>query len=389
MKTLPDFFPSTRLDTIIVLLLLIMLGCEQKPAASETERDEQPQDDNLLTLTERQVNTIDLSYGKLQERNISNRVSAPGTVDVPPMQKGLATAYVPGYIKNIYHMKGNRVQRGEALATLESPELLRMQQELLEVNGRLPSLQSAYSRQQQLQRDSISSTRELQQARADYLEMKARRDALAQQLHLAGADTLSILEGRLQTRLVIRAPISGEISDVNVSVGQRVLSETPLFSLVNTEHLHLELRVFEENIASIVDNQPILFTVPSLDHQQRKASVYRITSLVDNQERSALVHGHMEEEAGLLPGMYVNAYIALGDRAVQSVESSAITTEGESQYLFFRVDEANGQTTFRRVKVRTGTENAGYTEIIEMAEPGMDTAQVVVNGAYYLSNALN
>lgn len=144
----------------------------------------------------------------------------------------------------------------------------------------------------------------------------------------------SLKDGKIQSKISLYAPISGFVTVVNVSPGQYVSATEVMFKIVNPEHVHAELEVFEKNIRKISIGQKVDFLVTGED-QHRAASVYLLGKEI-SPERTVWVHCHLEkEDPALLPAMFLTANIETDVHEVDVVITRAIQSFERTSVVFF------------------------------------------------------
>ncbi|UOQ71433.1 efflux RND transporter periplasmic adaptor subunit [Hymenobacter cellulosilyticus] len=175
---------------------------------------------------------------------------------------------------------------------------------------------------------------------------------------------------------------------VNVTVGQSVTPTETLFELVDPDHLHVELTVFEKDVPLLRPGQRIRFTLPNDSSAERTASVYLIGRTVDAQQRTVRVHGHLDREndPSLLPGMFVRAVVETSARRVPALPDKAVVDYEGKQYVFRLESSSAKQQVFRMLEVRRGEQADGYSEVLL---PGAAAgARYATDGAYSLLSKL-
>jgi len=245
-----------------------------------------------------------------EERNL---ISIRGFIDVPPEQRAGVSPYYGGYVKKIYVLPGQEVKEGEVLLTLQNPEYLTIQQEYLEALAQLKYLKANYERQKLLSNENISSVKNFSKAESDYRVVLARYNGLKEQIKLMGLSLTALEKGKLSSVIQVNSPISGSITKVNVTKSAFIDATKVALEIVNNDHIHLELQVFEREAMKIKIGQVIHFKIPELNDKVYKGEVYLIVKSIDMQERTVNIHGHIHEEvqAQFIPGMFVEAEIVL------------------------------------------------------------------------------
>ena len=163
-----------------------------------------------------------------------------------------------------------------------------------------------------------------------------------------------------------------------------------MFEIVDKEHLHLELKVFEKDVAKIKKGQKIFFQVANMGAQEYPAEIYLIGQVFEGESKSINVHAHLEEaqQQNLIPGMFVTARILTDESMVNSLPEEAVTTAGDLHYIFVAAGKQAQNFRFKRIQVNTRGTEEGFTEI-DLLQPLPEGTQVVKKGTYYLAAAMN
>ncbi|MEQ8925634.1 MAG: efflux RND transporter periplasmic adaptor subunit [Fulvivirga sp.] len=244
----------------------------------------------------------------------NNSIQVRGYIEVPPENKVIISAYYGGYVRSLSLLNGQYVKKGEYLFSLTNPDYLNMQQEYLTAKENIEFMQSDYNRQKELANENIASEKSFSKVEADYRTAKSKFQGLKEQLKLLNININKLEQGDFSPTINIYAPIGGMISMINISTGQYLDAKVPAVEIVNTDHLHLELEVYERDIAKVKKGQPITFMVPEYSSAQLNASVYLINSIIHAEKRTAGIHAHIEsslDSIQLMPGMFVEAEINL------------------------------------------------------------------------------
>jgi cobalt-zinc-cadmium efflux system membrane fusion protein len=381
-----------RTSFIFLLLLgLSFTGCDSKTkeaapaegAETSTEAagaagEATEADPELVTLSPAEQQAGGLKTGRIVSRPMGTGLAVTGTLDVPPESSVAITAPLGGFVENTELLQGTRVRKGEVLAVIRNPEFVQLQQDYLETRSRLDYARAELARQKELYEQEVAPQKNYQRAQADYNALQVQTNAQAARLRLAGLP----VGGRIVSTATLRAPRAGFVKTVNVTVGQSVTATETLFEIVDPEHLHVELTVFEKDVARLQKGQLIRFTLPgdSAAATERTAQVYLIAQAI-SADRTVRVHGHLDKEKdpALLPGLYVRATIETGRTNVTALPNTALVRFQGRSYGF--QVEAAGR--YRMVALPTGRSEDGYTEVTLPAELPATTL-FVTEGAYSL-----
>ena len=325
-----------------------------------------------------------MSVSSLEEKFFPEMVQANGLIDVPPANRAVVSAPLGGYIKNTHLLIGDRVRKGQTLGTIENPDFVSLQQEYLEIKEQLTYLKSEYERQQILIKENISSQKSFLRAESDYKKAEATYNGLRKQLDLLNISPQDVEKGIISTTSALIAPISGSITQVNVSLGTYVSPATPIIEIVDNEHIHLEISVFEKDIMKIQKGQEILFKIPEASEETYRAEVYLIGNAIE-ENRTIRVHGHLKDisKHNFLTGMFVSAAIITSDKSAMSIPTEALVSLNDSSYLLLLETEKDTMYRFKLVKVETGDSYNGYTAI-KSTDQLPENARILTKGAFSL-----
>jgi cobalt-zinc-cadmium efflux system membrane fusion protein len=350
---------------LLALAAAFLNSCGGKEQTTEKESEGQ-KDSTVAEITQEQFNTMKMEIAPLQEREFDNMIAAAGKIDVPPRSRAKVTSFVGGYVKSISLLVGDKVTKGQALLTLESPEYIDMQQSYLETAEQIKYLKSEYERQKTLFDEKISSQKKYLEAESDYKRAKATYESLRQKLSMLRIDPSQVEQGRFSSYITVYSPISGDITAIDANVSMAISSTDVVMEIVETQAMHLELSVFEKDIFNLKIGQKVIFTVPQIGADKFEAKVSQIGKSVEGSNRVVNVYASLDADTKqkLLTGMFVEAQLVADSQNVLSVPFDAVATEESNSFLLVLESEKDGVYTFRRTLVKTGRRNGDWLEII-------------------------
>ncbi|WP_426062096.1 efflux RND transporter periplasmic adaptor subunit [Hymenobacter sp. B1770] len=342
-----------------------------------------------LTISPAQFAAAGIETGSFTYKNMTSDVQANGVVDVPPQNHVSISAVMGGYVQQVRVLPGQQVRKGAVIAVLRHPDYLKLQQEYLQARARLQFLRQELQRQQTLEAEDVGAKRKLQQAQSEFQNEQATKSSLASQLRLLGLSPERLRATSLTPSVSLTTPIGGYVKAVNINPGQFVNPQDVLVEVVDRSGLHLELKVFEKDIARVQKGQRVLFKVPnSGQNQELEAEVFLVGQAFEDDARTVRVHAHLHKpSATLLPGQYVAAHIQTAGARHRTLPEDAVIQAGEQSYIFARQGSV-GSHRFRRYQVQTGATQNGDV-VITPLEALPDTTQLVRRGAYFLEAELN
>jgi len=325
----------------------------------------QPQDgENAGALSDRRITSEQLALADVQTsameyRVISSTIACTGEIEIPPRGMASVTAPMGGYIVEADVVPGRFVQRGELLAKLSNPEYVVLQQSYLETAGQLKFAGQEYERQKTLVQQNAAALKKLQESESSFNVLKARLAGLRGQLDMIGVNIRQLEEGKIQSEIPLRSPLTGYVTEVNHHKGQFVEPREAIFRIVDLSDLHLHLNVFEKDIGEVRKDQKIRFRPAGETGEPYRAHISLVSPRRNDESRTFDVHGHIDKGSERLkPGMYVEAEILVTDDSVYAVEEKALVFRNGNVYVLTE----NGEG-YDVIQVETGVTMDGWVEI--------------------------
>ncbi len=369
----------------ILVLLLLAASCTNKNTdAATVENDEQIAKSQYIAITQAQFEQSNMELGMLQDAAFPVVVATTGMIDVPPENKAVVNATMGGYIKTTPLIVGDKVKKGQVLVTLENPDFVTLQQQYMETHEQLTYLKSEYDRQVSMKFENITSQKSYLKAESDYKSTVARYKGLEKQLQLLNISTSQVRAGKITSIATIYAPVSGSITAVHVTRGSFVSPATPILEIVDNDHIHLELSVFEKDVLQIKKGQEIIFKIPEASTASYKAQVYLVGTMI-NSNRTIQVHAHMENEDDnqFLLGMFVEAGIVTSSAFAKALPQDAIVQVNNVDYALVLHKKSGKTLELKQVAVKVLNRNEEFVSIAN--DPAFDEkTQFLTKGAFKL-----
>lgn len=369
-----------KINSIAFLISLAVAACRQpaqENGAEETASESATEQTVILSPEQMELSGIVL--GQPSTREIASYVDCSGRIDVPPSNIRSVHSPVMGFVQNINHLPGEYVRKGELLASIAHPELIRQQRSFLESAGRITFLKKDMERKKELASTDAASQKAYEQALADYAVEEAHYNGLKAELELIGINTRAVEESRqVQQSIRLYTPAAGFLTQVNANPGKMVEPSTLLFEIVDNSHVHLELEVFAKDLGMLREGQKVAATIPGSE-MELQGEVHLINKAIDLEKKTANVHVHLDEEpSSLAIGTFLYARIRTDARQVMAVPEEAVVRSGGQSFVFLKDGEG-----FRKVEVETGLTDKGFVEIrrLDLREG----QQIALKGAYYIN----
>jgi cobalt-zinc-cadmium efflux system membrane fusion protein len=372
---------------VLCTALILAMGCKEQPLKEAKQTT--AKNNNNIEVSETQLKQTTIKIGKVKKRKIGHEISVNGKIDVPPQGNISVTVPYGGFLKRTTMLPGTKLKKGQVIARVENPKFIDFQRAYLEALAKNDYLKADYERQQTLNDEEVSSAKVFQKSKSNYLTNKANMEALESKLRLIGMHPSRVKNGKITAIVNIYSPINGIVRDVFINTGKYFNPQDVLMDITDASDLHIELKVYEDDIGLIKVGQRIRFRLSNAPENWMEAQVFLIGNNVRN-DRSITIHGHLEEKnAALLPGMFVNATIEVDTLEQYAVPEEAIVRFEGKQYLFmFKGNRKEGNQTmsdFEMLEVIKGNEEEDYVAVSLLDKAlQMEDLNIVLKDAFTL-----
>ena len=328
---------SRWLKTALVLLTLIAvvaLGWRGYAARQATRQAQSaPVKDPVIELS-----AIDLATAHVVELTSGLPISGA----LKAVNSAIVKARVPGELQGLTVREGDPVQAGQVIARVESTEyadrVRQAQQQADAAKAQVDIAQRQYDNNAALVNQGFisktaldNSAASLATARANYRAAQAGTEVLRKSL----ADT------------VLKAPISGQISQRLAQPGERVSPEARIVEIVDLSRLELEAALSPADSVAVRVGQQALLNIEGVA-QPVPATVARINPSAQAGSRSVLVYLSVTAQPGLRQGLFAQGQLATETQRALAVPLNAVRTDKPLPYVQV-VD--NGRIAHRTVQM--------------------------------------
>lgn len=310
----------TVLAFVLSLIGLSLSGCSA-PSDSNTTTSGSP----ALELA-----AADLVRAVEQDLSASTRI----TGSLYARQQSTVHPQTSATVQSVWVNNGDQVRQGQVLVSLNDQD---QQSRLAQAQANL-----AQARAQQILSNSIRDRNQklYQQGFISEIELeRSKADARAQQEQVNAQQALLQINQKAIQDSVLRAPLTGIVSQRQVEVGQTVVAGQQLLSIIDPNSLELQAVVNADTQAQIRIGQPIVFYVQGLPEQAFTAQVQRIAPQADPSNRSLTIYASIQTaDPKLRAGLFVEGTLQYGEqrRGVVLPKTSIRTadTDNPSDYVW-------------------------------------------------------
>ncbi|GGW87715.1 efflux RND transporter periplasmic adaptor subunit [Salegentibacter mishustinae] len=377
---------TNNLKSILILLAVLLMsscGDSEKENSEETATNSS---DGGIQLSFAQFEGSDMELGEIEENSFPISVETTGMIDVPPENKAMVSSFADGYVRETPLLIGDEVKKGQFLVSLENPDYVQMQQDYLDAMEQMNYLKSEYQRQKTLLEEKITSERNFLKAESEYKRNQAKYRALRKKLQMLNLNPEAVEKGNISSMIRIYAPITGSITEMKINNGMYVSAADELMQIIDRDHLHIELNVFEKDVMKLKKGQNIRFIIPEANTDTIEGKVHLVGTSIDEQKRNVKVHGHFIDEQkknSFATGMFVEAEIIIDKRKAKALPAESIVSLDNTSYVLVLDTKTDSNYIFKRREVLPGDTFNGFTIIKNSADFKQDD-QFLTKGAFTL-----
>ena len=360
---------AVRLLLIAMLIFssaAILSGCSKGASDDAGSADKESQVVAQVTVT------------KVTRADIQQNATLSGNVVAPPNDDVKLSSLVAGRIVSLNVAEGDRVHKGELLATIDSrtydDQLRQTQAALSQAEATLQYAQQDLKRNQTLFQRGIVAGKELQDSQ---LQVKVAESAQHQ------AETNEETAQLQVSRTKITSPLNGVVAKRFVSGGEQVdgTGSQPIIEVADINEVELSGNLPAPYLAKIHLNEAIPVTSDSVPGKTFKGRIIAISPAVDPATNVGSVRIRIANPGNILKlGIFLEAQVPV------ETHPNALTVPPQSIY-----HDESGQTqvyivegdTAKAAPVKLGIQTGNHVEILEGVKAG-DT--IILTGGYGLGD---
>jgi RND family efflux transporter MFP subunit len=316
-------------------LVLALVGAgylilSQKDSYAEAPKDKTAVSVNALTVEPKVIDSVVTAAGSLNSRNTS-----------------VLSSKIMGRVISLSAHEGDYVSEGRLLMKIESGEITA---QVIQAQAAFHNAKLQYDRIKSLYDATASTQMEMEQA------------TLGLQTAEAGLKAAKAME----SYTIITAPISGQIVEKRINVGEMALPGQPLLKIEDNRNLRLEVTVKEQEVLQIQPGKKVLVRIDAMPGKDITGRVSQVVPASDIRTHSFVVKIDIPAEKGLITGMYGKAFFSIGKHEAILVPKSAIVEMSGISGVY--IISAEGSAIFQMIQL--GEEHGNDVEVLTGLKKG-------------------
>ncbi len=318
------------------------------------------------------ANTVAL---QVKRQNAIKGITVTGNVE--SLEDVQITAEVTSRIEQMIVRTGDSVEKGQILAYLDREDLAGevdaarariqvLQEQLQRVRVQYQDAESDEERYKDLYDQGAVSKRDLEERTLKKLELDESIDQLQSEITAARGEFKAV-KGRFDD-YIIKAPISGIITDSYVSTGDIVTPQQILYRLVDPETIYLEADVEENELDAVRVGQKTLVIFDAYPDEIFVEQIYLISQEVNPVTGTfeARIYKPDTQERSILVGMTFDATIIVKEyKNILIIPADFVEIDNSDSYIYKLSNNFAVKTP-----VKTEFFDNNYVKVLEGAKEG-------------------
>ncbi len=317
-----------------------------------------------------------LAVAPVQEVPLSAQLRVPGVIESDPARTAAVLSPGAGRVTEVRARPGERVNAGDVLLRIDSPDLAQAQDDDAKAAEALALARKNLARAEGQMRIGAGSQRDLDQARNDAAQAAADYARTQARLRSFGA------EAHAHTALLnIRAPFSGTVTAVNVADGNMINDTTqPVLTLVHTAAVLVTALVSDRDLPRVAAGDDAEVRLDAYPGDALHGRVLSVSDVVENDSHRTKVRIAFDNPGNRLrPNGYASVTLLGTARAQLVLPTSALLMNNDRTSVFV----VTAPWTFERRTVAVDLQQGDSVPVRSGLKAG---EQVVVRGGILLND---
>lgn len=316
---------------------------------------------NEFKLTENAMELANIQTSVIGESQIGDTtIKLSGKIEENEETNVIQASYFSGRIESLnINSTGEDIHKGQLLATIYSPELFAVQQELLtayKLKEYQPELYNAVRNKFKLWKISDEQINQIEES------------------------------GQVVQNFPIYATVSGTVSEKLVEQGDYVQQGQTLLKLTNLNSVWAQFDVYENQIELFKEGQAITVISNAYPNKELKQKVDFIDPTLNPKTRTSklrvvLINGNRKLKTGMFVEGYINNSNSIDSQLI-TIPSTSILWTGKRSVVYIKTN--SNESVFEMKEITLGKQLGEFYEVVEGLKNG---DEIVTNGIFTVDAA--
>ncbi len=363
---------------ISILLFLIAIVYYIWNRSDKPIQSEEPHSVSEVQLSEKEIIILGIRLDTANKQRFWDSVEIMGETEAPPDSMADVNTRVPGRITRVFFVEGDKIQKGQKLVQIESPEMAKLKSSFQVARSKHKAAEENLKRIQNLVNMNLAAKQEYIDAESQFRVLESEKNAAEENLRVNGIS----IDGTNSGNLTVFAPRSGIALSRNAIPGSLVQGNHILTTLADLNTLWFQGKIFEKDLSLVSEGKIAEIRLTAFPDFPFEAKVDHIGERVDPNTRTVharLVFPNAHRKAKI--GLFGKALIRIEEKERILLPDSAVVNHQNKQYVFL----TSKKNTFHFSEVKTGIRKEAKVEILEGVSEGQS---FVSEGAFRLKAIL-
>ena len=359
---------------LIFTVVVLLTACQTKNNTIQNQKVQVSGDTIMIHSNPELLKKVTTT--KIVKKSYRNNVITFGIVQAIPTSYAKIASPFSGRITKSFVKLGQHVRKNAPIFAISSPYIYEVGKMFYQVKQDMELAKKNLKRQQDLYNNGVGIQKDLEEAEVSYKHYKRDYENITASLKVYKVNPDELVLGQ---PLIVRSPISGDIVDNKIIIGQYLKEDAePVAIVAELSKVWIVGQVKEKDISSIHESEDIEITATAISDKKINGKIYYISDLLDEETRSVQVFIECKNrDHKLKPGMYVSVeFIEEFQNDILIPNSSVFQSEDES-FVFVATDTNNF--------VKRNVDVTGVSDSHLLVKNGLAVGEsVVTNGGYFL-----
>lgn len=332
---------------------------------------------NSITLSADQIKQLGIKTQAVKTDTISTTITLTGNLICPTSSQTMINYPISVQVEKLWVQPGQIVRAGQIIASVSDLAVVQMQDDYWNTKSELQCAESEWNRQQKLKQENATSEKSWLESKVKWEQTQSKLNAQTERLKLIGITPGSRME--IQSTVNIKAPNSGQLTELNIAQGQRIQPGESICRIMNLDRLWAEISLFDNQKAqSILGNNA---EVEDAAHNKASGKIIQVDGQVSPVDHA--IHAWIEIQnpnKNWKPGQAITAHVAAESIKAIQIPKSAVVNFENKDYVF-QVKNANNFTLIEIQKVHEEGD-------IIWVNAQLSDSPIITEGSYYALQAM-
>ncbi|SMB85994.1 efflux transporter, RND family, MFP subunit [Hymenobacter roseosalivarius DSM 11622] len=356
--------------TSAMLALSLLAACGQKDPQAELAALKKEQAENQAKIAALEAKAgpakaagasqaVPVTVLNVKPADFRGYLEVQGRVDFD--QNATVSARSAGSLTSLRVQRGDRVRRGQVLASIDAGVL---EASTAELRTRLDLARVVYEKQKRLWDQQIGTEIQFLQAKNNYEALQRNLSTLGRQRELYN----------------VTAPFAGTVDEVLPKLGEVVAPGSPVVRLISGTGGKILADVSESYAGSIKAGDKAIVTIPDLGEQELPATVRVVSRAINATSRTFTTELRLDDKSSLQlrPNMVATVRVLNYNRPNATVLPVDLVQRDEQNSYVYVVEQKGSQPVARKRIIQTGATYNGEVEVTS----GLTANDKVISAGY-------